>query len=435
MLQLNVSVDPEMQALVLDACLNNHAYDPQVEGPRTEYLLEAAVLAGLEPELVLHLLKALQQVNEEMEDHWSLQQRVDLLATLSRQGQQNAAEALRTLYLERQNQAGTLLELLEEASLEVDGAAGLLRVLRDQAHRSGEQPGVWDGELLRHAASTLTPEALSETLREAKSEPAVRVYLDALDAREAQASQERSNRQTSFSAPIDYTAARQVLQDALDRNAFSAPLSFVSFRLTEEAQGKLAQDLEEETDPDTVRHLLSAFSRGAFPFPGPPARLLALAHHPDDRVAERALMALQHVQHPDVRALAIELLGSSGPLQLVAVQLLRLNFEAGDERLLRRVLEQPDHGDDDLWHAFCRQVWEVAERHPTPAMLDLLAETYPQQPCSHCRCEALELLAAHGAVPVWLQTEARLDANVETRQRFASGAAESPSVSGSLRSR
>lgn len=433
LLQLNVSVDPEMQSLVLDACLNNHAYDPQIEGPRTDYLLESAVLAGLELDLVPHLLKALYQVNEDIEDHWSLQQRVNLLATLSRQGQQNAVEALRTLYVERQEHEGPLLELLEEASLEVDGAAGLLRVVRDRARRSGGEPDVQDNELLQLAASTLAPAVLSETLREARSTPAVRAYLDTLEAHEARARQERGNRQTSFSAPIEYTAARQVLQNALERNAFSLPLSFLSFRLTEAARGKLARDLEEEPDPDTVRHLLSAFARGAFPFPGPPARLLALARHPDDRVAERALMALGHVQHTDVRALAIELLASSGPLQLLSAQLLRLNFEAGDERLLRRVLEQADHSDDDLWQAFCRQVWEVAERHSTPAMLSLLAQTYPKQPCSHCRCEALELLVTHAAVPAWLQREAQLDAHVETRHRFASGAAESlPSVSDSL---
>ena len=424
-----------MQSLVMDACLNNHAYDPQVEGPRVEYLLEAAVLAGLEADLVLHLQKALHQVNEDRENHWSLQQRVDLLATLSRQGQQNAAEALMTLYLERQKHEGTLLEMLEEAWLEVDGSAGLLRVLRDRALRSGAEPDVQDNELLRLAASTLAPDVLSETLREARSTPAVLAYLDALETREAQARQERASRQTSFSAPIGYAAARQVLQDALNRNAFSYPLNFLSFRLTEEARRRLAQDLEQETNPDNLRHLLSAFTREAFPFPGPPARLIALVRHPDDRVVERALMALSHVQHPEVRTLAIGLLGSSVPQQLSSAQLLRLNFEAGDERLLRHVFEKSDHADDDLWHVFCRQVWEVAERHPTLAMLRLLTDTYPKQPCSHCRCKALELLVAHAAVPAWLQREARLDAHPEMRRLFASGAAESLSVSGSLRRR
>ena len=406
-----------MRALVLDACLNDRAYDPQSEGPRVEYLLEAATLARLSSDLTHHVHQTLLHADEEVEDHWSLQQRVNLLVALSRQERKDAEEALATLYLGRLAQEGTLLDMLEVAQLEAYGPEGLLRVLRDRAHRSGNQPGDWDNGLLRSAEHTLDPEVLSETMRRARGDPAVKVYLGALKAREDQGKQEWRDHQQNSSAPIDYDQARRTVKDALAREAIGCPLALRSIRLTEEALIRLAGDVEQETDPDTLRHLLCAFVRR--PFPGQPSRLLTLARHPDERVAERSIIALSRLQHPKTRTLATELLESDSPLRLVSAKLLQLNFQDGDEVLLRRVLSHADQADDDLRHGFCRDVREVADARPTAAMLALVADTYAHQPCSHCRHEALELLAEHAAVPLWLQAEARLDANPDTRQLFS----------------
>ncbi len=87
-------VDDQTRALVLDACLNDRAYDSQIEGSRAEYLLEAAQLAGLISGLTSQLTEALQNVDEEAEDHWSLQQRVDLLVSFVHRGDLGAEAAL-----------------------------------------------------------------------------------------------------------------------------------------------------------------------------------------------------------------------------------------------------------------------------------------------------------------------------------------------------
>jgi len=411
-LKTNRATDSKTRRFVLDACLNNRAYDPQIEGPRVEYLLEAAQLVELISVLIPHLQEALLDVDGET-DHWSLQQRVDLLVALCQQGRTEAEAAFSLLYSRYQQADGPLLQMLEEAQLNMHGAVGLLQVLHDRIQRSGERPGDWDEDLLQQAERVLAPDVLHETLRMGRNDPSIRAYLDEIGKREQRQRRRGQERFQVVHPPIDFDEARRALQDALARNADGCSPVLLSSRLTEEALARLARDLEQETDPETLHQLLCAFVGRTFP--GPPTRLLALASHPDIRVAERSVIALSRLQHPEVKALAIRLLDSDGPLRLLSAKLLRLNFEAGDACLLRRVLETTAQVDDDLWHVLCRDIREIAEAYPAPDMLDLLADTYPHQPCSHCRHTALDVLVAHSAVPRWLRHEAGLDANTQTR--------------------
>ncbi len=303
--------------------------------------------------------------------------------------------------------------MLEDALFDLYGPVGLLRVVQDRAARHGDQPDHWDQALLRRARNDLDPEAFSGVMEQARSEPDVRMYLDHLETLTERA---RADRRPMNTEPIDYAAARRAVTEAVARKALGCPFALRSARLTEEALLGLAANLEEETDPDVLWLLMCAFQRRTYP--NAPERLLVLAQHFDLRVMEQAFMALSRVQHPEVRELAMRVLSSDSPMRLLSADLLTLNFEEGDEELLCTVLKHAEQADDDLRHAFCSDVRKVTEVHPTPAMLTLLADTYPSQPCAHCRHQALLLLTEHATVatvPAWLQTEARLDADPETR--------------------
>ncbi|WP_407541028.1 hypothetical protein Q0M94_06435 [Deinococcus radiomollis] len=132
-------------------------------------------------------------------------------------------------------------------------------------------------------------------------------------------------------------------------------------------------------------------------------------------------MVLTRVQHPEVRELALRLLSSDSAMSLLAVDLLVLNFEEGDEELLHMLLKRSAQADDGYLHAFCSDVRRLTDAHPTPAMLTLLADCYPSQPCAHCRHQLLVLLTQRAAVPAWLQVEARLDASPETHTLMSRG--------------
>ncbi|WP_407541027.1 hypothetical protein Q0M94_06430 [Deinococcus radiomollis] len=255
---LEQPIDGETHALVLDACLNNRAYDPQIEGPRPTYLLEAAHLAGLTPTLTLQLSEALQDADQDAEDYWSLQQRVELLLALGRDGDLEAEQALNGLYRSRLDRPGTLLTMLENAYFDFYGPTGLLQVMRDRAARHGDQADSWDEALLRRARDDLGLEVFGEVMKQARSEPDVRVYLEAL---EVLVEQVRAERRPMSTQPIDYVQARQ----AVDRNGPRSAFTLRSPQLTEEALIGLAADLEHEADPDVLWLLMVAFQRRTYP--------------------------------------------------------------------------------------------------------------------------------------------------------------------------
>jgi len=264
--------------------------------------------------------------------------------------------------------------------------------------RSGDQADLWDGELLRRAQRSLGSEVFSEVIAQARSEPSVRVYLDVLDALTEQSETDRRRLRTE---PVDYAEARQAVEYSV-----GSAYSLGRFRLTQDALMGLAADLETEDDPEVLERLLLAFQR--------PTRPNVTGTGPASGPEGRG-MVLSRVQDLEVRELAVQVLGSGSPPALGSAELLVLNFEPGDERLLRRILEQAQQVNNDLLHAFCRGVRRVAEAHPTPAMLALLADTYPVQPCTSCRHEGLRLLTDRAAVPAWLRSEARLDVNPAIR--------------------
>lgn len=64
------AITSDMQTAVLDACQHSTRLDPQSEGPRTEYLLEAAKLAGVRPQLEPLLSRKIRAIDEGGYSYW-----------------------------------------------------------------------------------------------------------------------------------------------------------------------------------------------------------------------------------------------------------------------------------------------------------------------------------------------------------------------------
>lgn len=65
-------ITSQMQETVLDACLTCYSFDPQCTGPVTRYLLEAARLAGVQPQLEPLLSQSIDTLSEDDYNHWDM---------------------------------------------------------------------------------------------------------------------------------------------------------------------------------------------------------------------------------------------------------------------------------------------------------------------------------------------------------------------------
>ena len=75
---------------ILDACLHNRAYDPQVEGSRADYMHEVIELTGEVSDYRGEILKSLASSNE----HWDTGQLFGLAGIFARHGDGEARQAM-----------------------------------------------------------------------------------------------------------------------------------------------------------------------------------------------------------------------------------------------------------------------------------------------------------------------------------------------------
>jgi hypothetical protein len=191
-------------------------------------------------------------------------------------------------------------------------------------------------------------------------------------------------------------------------------VGFVARKATEEATRRLAEDLLAEDQPTRLRPLLRFFQQRAFPLN--PDCLLALTGHADPEIAEQALRTLRHVQHPEMRPLALTFLRARIHVT-AAASLLQRRVQPGDEVMLSEVmLDLEAAGNDVELHGFVSVFTDLAQAQPSPALHDLLSKSFEHQPCSVCRKDMVQLLQQSGALPEWLAAEARLDVNDDLRE-------------------
>lgn len=129
-------------------------------------------------------------------------------------------------------------------------------------------------------------------------------------------------------------------------------------------------------------------------------------------VSLRTLQILASVQHPDVRALAFDLL-EDDPTDGNALALLTHNYQPGDEEFMATLLAQA--ADYNAVHGLGSAINDVFEQNPTPRAADLLLTLYERRPCSICRRDFIYRLMEYDALPAWIVAEARYDADEDTR--------------------
>lgn len=408
---------------ILDTCLHNTAYDPQIEGSRATYLREVLALTGEAPFFRERILAALATSGGD----WDAEQLFRLAATYAEEGDQHARRVLYARY-DQNARAGD--DTGETTIVSLDGLAGLLHVIRLACDRGriADQDDYLDYAWL--LAWVEEDRGKAETrgalLQAARDDARIAAFVAAVDADRAEGRPRKHARPDAGAIP--YSAVKRGIAAGTARAmGRSVPViveqgkgrairpSLWGSQAPDEQLARAAADLLDETDPRRIAPLLWIFQQRCFP--RDPAPLLALAQHADEPVALGALAALRYFAHDTVRALALDLLQSataSDARKAEAVDLLIENYQRGDFHIFETVLARIT--DLDAFHAFGIGILSVFAKHPTVEASGALNLLYERGACSHCREDCVAALLQLDALPGWMRDECRHDSSPDIRE-------------------
>lgn len=400
----------EVRESVLRVLLKSSRLDPQMEKVGSVYLLEAARRCGLQEDLTPRLVTALKAELAAAENFPTIEQLLDLLGAQGQHGDEQARQTLLDLVPVFVQHHWHHLPDLAAALTEALGEVGLKSILGavGAALMSGQE-ALKDDFLLFVVGQILGEDTETLIERWTQEDPGIRLFLQ-----QSRAARTRWNIRDLNPPPID--ASYEGIWKKL-REGRSQGLSYRGEKASEETLIRLAWDLELEMDPSMKALLLCVFHRT--PFPHGPGPLLTLLDHPYHQVKQKALRALAGFEGEEIHELALQTLlePASG---FEGIKLLMKNFRSGDEKWIRTALEQVSQwGDEHHLHDFVRALQGLVNRWPESAMLDLLTEAFPQQPCSFCRETIFGVLEEHDHLPVELIHEASLDRNMDLREKAA----------------
>jgi hypothetical protein len=399
------------RAAILHACTHDLAYDLQIEAARGQYLFEIMQQTG-EPRFYRDIVLTALDAAKAEEEKRSESQLFEIARLLAGQGDEEARSVMRRRFA--RNAAEQDYTGAEEIVLP-DGLEGFRFVAGHLAGMDFEEDG-WQLdswiEILEERYGR--EEAWNALLAmAAESGSPLTTLIEAVKAKRAEieAWSERSDEERNAPRYPNF----ETLQRTIIEQGRKTPRGLLwgwSRCCYDAAEVKrAARALLAEEDSDLLLPYLRLFRYRWFPLD--PDRLILLARSEDDEIAWAALDTLEHIRHPSVRALALEL--ADRPRWCIfAVELLKRNYEAGDERLVESLLSRTLDAND--YHWLGSSAGEFFEAHPELDCAPALTLLYERGPCTRCRGWAVEMLLERGQMPGWMREECRYDADLETRQ-------------------
>jgi hypothetical protein len=395
----------DFSAYIIQAALQNFAYDGQSEPSRAAYLYELYCLVPQQARIRRAVLRGLAT---ECDDTWTLTQLFELALLFAQQGDAAARKALYHRFLRNPISGSDWAGADEIVTL--DGLAGLHHIARKYGQLLAKSPEQWQDDSLitffeeRHP----TVDAWVSLRQLATHDEDVRRYLHSIAATEARRDTQHLARQQSgaYETPS--------LASLIERPHNAYVRGALKRREIEPADLKqLADRLLTEQNPAVLENLLYLFSQLKFPLGHAP--ILALARQKPGgryRTVEFATDALAHLQAPEVREFALQKLSrTTRPGQYTSI--LRSNYQAGDAALLTSLVER-FHNEHTI-ETLAASYTAIYEANSTPECADPLLALYAKMTCGIHRQEVVKLLIANGVLPAWLNEELPFDSYQKTR--------------------
>jgi hypothetical protein len=392
--------------VVLEACLQNKARDPQVEGSRAPYMLEIVRRTG-DPSVYTD--KVLDAISCEA-NSWDSLQRFQIARLVAQEGDPHARQAMSEAF--EHNLGGAMEDAFAEEFICLDGLPGLLFAISQIGIGLTKGGDRWvDDSLLSTAEDTFGPQTVRDAVRErAKTDGNVATYVEAVNANRM-LRQEHRRRDPST---LSYEQIRSMIVSGKKEGYL------VDWGRTADATELelAAADLLSETDPERLLSYLFIFWKRAFPLDSD--HLLRLTDAPDDRIKRYALRALANLTNDEVRELALSLVTNKSTFRGYAIDLLTRNFHHGDHEMVKTWCDE--ESDSEILNDFDRRLGEFFNAHPNNSIeRQLLTSLYDREPCSHCRCSIVARLLQLDSLPAALRAESAHDSYLKTRELVSAG--------------
>lgn len=416
--------------VILDACLRDTRYDPQIESRRSPYLFDVIQLTGDPVFFRDRILDALDTLDDP--DTRTAHQLNGLAAHFAKQGDAAAREAVIaqfTAHCTSEDEWSVYVRARDV--IMIDGAQGALLVAEHIGALVNVQalPESWIPPVEFDDDDPEEQEFWAAVVREAAHNLTIATYVDYVHTYRRELERYRRPRRRSRTTPPSYDefSARMA---AKNWKGLFAPQRW-SRQASETDLVRAAENLLALIAAgDNIRAILAhlrIFERR--PFPLDPTRLIRLVQTrypapktyndhgwwtPETRLVSYTLNLLENVVHPAVRALALEIIATSREWIAHAVDLLRENWHDGDWDIIEPLTILAL--DDTVYHGLGINIRKIHEAHPSPDGATSLLNLYAHGRCSECRSYFVEELHATESLPAQLLEECCFDANLDLRE-------------------
>jgi hypothetical protein len=394
------------QDIILDACLHNRVYDPQVNS-RPDYMFDVIKATRNDIFYRDRILDALRQRQSDSAPDDDVPHLFDMARLFAADGDPLAREIIYDLFasnVRNDNFTGgaTIVKL--------DGIEGLIFVGTKLGEVALADPTFEDDDtFLELAEEQSDKESVSRALDQAAvTNSQLAAYIAVVRKYLVEQETIRKNSKRRHPSTVSYDELKHAIENPRDGvyitgylwGKYAGPSDLI----------QAAIDLQKQTDPEKLCQYIRIFHRVAFPLD--PNILLSLAQHADEKVAGNAISALENITHPAVRSFALKSI-EQGFFVGHAVGLLTKNYQDGDWQLIEDIAKRDL--DEENYHSLGFSVRDVFERHPKPSSAQTLLYLYEKGPCSNCRYGIVKCLYQINAMPEWMAQECRYDADTSLR--------------------
>ena len=386
---------------ILNACLHNISYDPQIEGYKTSYLIDIIKLTDNVGFFREQILQATSVIDEDTDYH-DARHLVELTSAFAKEGDIRAHKIIYDIFNANLEDEDTLGG---RYIIEIDRLDGFVYV----ATKLGD---------------------LKQTDTEPKADDYYLWILEEIIGEEVAQNELNKIRQSNKSLDFYLNLVDKSRYKPKSRETFAPEQTYAEFKATSNNNSSdlvywgqtaskadlelVAYDLIKEHDPNSVVPYLRLFRRVPFPLePQLLFRFMDMEHPSGIFLSAMTISALALIEHPSVRELALSLI-NEGKHSGLAVRLLARNYEDGDWKLIENLGEKIT--DPDEYHDFARSVQDVFELQPSSSATQTLRNMYYNNPCSFCREKLLDRLHRIGGLNPTILDECHYDSNLDIRE-------------------
>lgn len=380
------------------ACVENPAFDRQMEGERSEFLFDLISCSG-EPEWYrrasIDLLNGPDDPDEQI---------YEIVRRFAAQGDSEARKALYGAF--NKNLPGSALN--GESLIRLDGPEGYRCVIAAVGGTDNLQEEAWIRCTLHSEAEDRIGIDLANAILEEQSKVSEKGKGFEVAVKHIKEPVSSSSRRPDaiIGQPFSELAEKLAGYGSSRMRRWAKTASDADIQ----AAGAL---FESERKIDRIRAFLGIFSIRSFE--GPLDVLLRLTAHADRSIGHRARNAIGKMRSPEARAYAIKALETGAPDSAV-IGVLSHTYEPGDEHRVLLVLDLLD--DEEAVHHAQFEVRDFYEAHPEARLEErALIWLYENNPCSYaCRDHQVKRLIQIGALPDWMRKECTFDASMDIRR-------------------